>query len=154
MVCQVIVHVETKFIVGYALSCKKGEFVAQKHDGIRDLLTTLTYKMCKNVEAEPQLQALENERFNLRTAVTTPEARLDIKAGGFWSRGLTAFFVVRVTHVISKCSQNKPTSTIFKEHENKKKRILGVEMGKFPLLVFVRNGGIGGPRTNVLETFG
>ena len=104
--------------------------------------------MCKNVEAEPQLQALENERFYLRTAVTTPEARLDIKAGGFWSRGITAFFDVRVTHVNSKCNQNKPTSTIFKEHENDKKRkyqqrILDVEMGTFTPLIFGTNGGMG-----------
>ena len=130
-----------KFTVGHALSCKKGGFVAQRHDGIRDLLTTLTSKVCKNVEAEPRLQPLDNERFDLRTAVTSPEARLDIKAGGFWSRGVTTFFDVWVTHVNSKCNQNKPTSTIFKEHENEKKRkyqqrILDVEMGTFTPLVF------------------
>ena len=33
------------------------------------------------------LQPLDNERFNLRSAVTSPVARLDFKAGGFWSRG-------------------------------------------------------------------
>ena len=84
----------------------------------------------------------------MRTAVTSPEARLDIKAGGFWSRGVTAFFDVRVTHVNSKCNQNKPTSTIFKEHENEKKRkyqqrLLDVEMGTFTPLAFGTNGGIG-----------
>ena len=31
------------------------------------------------------------ERLHLRSAVTSSEARLDIKAGGFWSRGVTAF---------------------------------------------------------------
>ena len=35
--------------------------------------------------------------------------------GGFWSRGVTAFFDVRVTHVNSKCNQGKETSIIFKE---------------------------------------
>ena len=76
-----------KYTVRHALSCKKGGFVAQRHDGVRNLLTSLIGKVCTNVEVEPQLQPLDNERFNLRSAVTSPEARLDFKAGGFWSRG-------------------------------------------------------------------
>ena len=56
--------------------------VAQGHDGVRSLLTSLVGKVCTNVESEPQLQPLDNERFNLRSAVTSPEARLDLKAGG------------------------------------------------------------------------
>ena len=73
---------------------------------------------------------------------------MDIKAGGFWSRGVTAFFDVRVTHVNSKCNQSKPTSTIFKEQEDEKKRkyqqrVLDVEMGSFTPLVFGTNGGMG-----------
>ena len=96
-----------KYTVYHALSCKKGGFVAQRHDGVRNLLTSLIGKVCTNVEVEPQLQPLDNERFNLRTAVTSPEARLDFKAGGFWSRGVTAFFDVRVTHVNSKCNKGK-----------------------------------------------
>ena len=103
----------------------QGGFVAQRHDGLRNLLTSLIGKVCTTVEVEPQLQPLDNERFNLRTAVTSPEARLDFKAGGFWSRGVTAFFDVRVrqvSHVNSKCHQGKATFTIVKEHEEEKKR--------------------------------
>ena len=129
-----------KYTVCHALSCKRGGFVAQRHDGVRNLLTSLIGKVCTNVEVEPQLQPLDNERFNLRTAVTSPEARLDFKAGGFWSRGITAFFDVRVTHVNSKCNQRKATSTIFKEQEEGKKwkyqqRVLHFEMGSFTSLV-------------------
>ena len=62
----------------------------------------------------------DNERFNLRSAVTSPKARLDFMAGGFWSRGVTAFFDVRVTHVNSMCNQGKATSTIFEEQEEEK----------------------------------
>ena len=36
-----------------------------------------------NLSSEP------NERFNFGRAVTSPEARLDFKAGGVWSRGVT-----------------------------------------------------------------
>ena len=122
--------------------------MAHRHDGVRNLLTSLIGKVCTNVEVEPQLQPLDNERFNLRSAVTSPEARLDFKAGGFWSRGVTAFFAVRVTHVNSKYNQGKETSTIFKEQEEEKKRkyqqrVLDVEMGSFTPLVFGTNGGMG-----------
>ena len=122
--------------------------MAQRHDGVRNLLTSLIDKVCTNVEVEPQLQPLDNEQFNLRSAVTIPEPRLDIKAGGFWSRGVTAFFDVRVTHVNFKCNQGKPTSTIFKEQEDEKKRkyqqrVLDVQMASFTPLVFGTNGGMG-----------
>ena len=137
-----------KCTVCHALSCKKGGFMAHRHDGVRNLLTSLIGKVCTNVEVQPQLQPLHNERFSLRSAVTSPEARLDFKAGGFWSRGVTAFFAVRVTHVNSKYNQGKETSTIFKEQEEEKKRkyqqrVLDVEMGSFTPLVFGTNGGMG-----------
>ena len=112
------------------------------------MLTTFIDKICNNVEIEPRLQPLDNERFHLRSAVTSSEARLDIKAGGFWARGVTAFFDVRVTHVNCKCYQSNPTSEVFKEQEEEKKRkyqqrVLDVEMGSFTPLVFGTNGGMG-----------
>ena len=74
------------------------------------------------MEIEPRLQSLDNERPHLRIVVTSSEARLDIKAGGFWSRGITAFFDVRVTHVKFKCYQNETTSEVFKKQADEKKR--------------------------------
>ena len=76
------------------------------------------------------------------------KARLDMKAGGFWSSVVTAFFDVRVTNVNSKCNQRKATSTIFKEQGEEKtrkyqQRVLDVEMGPFTPLVFGTNGGMG-----------
>ena len=50
-----------KFTVGHALSCKKRGFVAQRRDGVRNLLTTFIDKICNNVEIEPCLQPLDNE---------------------------------------------------------------------------------------------
>ena len=45
-----------------------------------------------------------------------------MKARGFWTPGVTAFFDVRVPHVNSRSNQGKYTATIFKEQENEKKR--------------------------------
>ena len=66
-----------------------------------------------------------------------------MKAGGFWSRGVKAFFDVN-----SKCIQGKATSTIFKERDEEKKRkyqqrVLNVGMGSLPPLLFGTNGGMG-----------
>ena len=96
---------------------------------IRDSIS----KVCRNVETEPLLQPLDNEVFNLQSTVMSREARLDMKAGGFWTPGVTAFFDVRVTHVNSRSNQGKHTATIFKEQENEKKRkynqrVMNVEM--------------------------
>ena len=108
------------FTVNHALSCKKGGFVAQRHDTIRDLVTSHISKVCRNVETEPLLRLVDNEVFNLESTVTSREARLDMKAGGFWTPGVTAFFDVRVMHVNSRSNQGKYTATIFKEQENEK----------------------------------
>ena len=56
---------------------------------IQNLLTSLLSKVCKNVEVEPHLLLMDIDVFNLSSAVTSPQARLDIKAGSFWSRGET-----------------------------------------------------------------
>ena len=147
-----------KFTGCHALSYEKGGFAAQRHDGERNLLTTFIDRICNNAEIEPRLQPLDNERFHLWSAVTSSEARLDIKAGGggggVWARGVTAFFDVRVTHVNSKCYQSKTTSEVFKEQEEEKKRkyqqrVLDVEMGSFTPLVFGTNGGM----RNVCQRF-
>ena len=127
---------------------RKGSRVAKRHHDVRNLLTSLIGKVCTNIEVEPELQPLDNERFSLKSAATSPVARLDLKAGDFWSRGVTAYFDVRVTHVNSKCNQGKATSTIFKEQEEEKKRkhqqrLLDVEMGSFTPLVFGTKGGMG-----------
>ena len=114
------------FTVNHALSCKKGGFVAQRHDTIRDHLTSHISKVCRNVETEPLLQPLDNEVFNLPSTVTSRQARLDVKAGGFWTPGVTAFFDVRVTHVKSRSNQGKYTATILN---------LGLELGASELQV-------------------
>ena len=64
------------------MSCKKGGFVSVRHNDLRDLTTNMLSKVCKDVEIEPKLTALTDEVFGSRTANTTNEARLDIRARG------------------------------------------------------------------------
>ena len=44
-------------------------------------------EVCTNVEMEPRLQPFDGETLQLRTANREDEARLDLWATGFWSRG-------------------------------------------------------------------
>ena len=79
-----------------------------------------------------------------------------MKAGGFWTPGVMAFFDLRVTHVNSWSNQGKYTAMIFKEQENEKRkynqRVMDVEMGTFTPLVFGTNGGMGLDCQNFLRT--
>ena len=61
----VTVLVEKCFTVNYALSCKKGGFIAQRHYTIQDLLKSHISKVCGNVKTEPLLRPLDNKVFNL-----------------------------------------------------------------------------------------
>ena len=144
------------FDVTHALSCKKGGFVAERHDNVKNTLTTLLSKVCVDVESEPHLAPITREQFSYRTANTSDEARLDIKAKGFWRRGQTAFFDIRVTHVNSLTQKHQSTASIFRHHEMSKKReymqrVLDVENGSFTPLVFGTNGGLGRECENFLS---
>ena len=65
------------------MPCKKGGFVCNRHDIIRDLLTVCLNKVCTDVQDDPHLVPLLNEKFTLKSANKTDEAKLDIKAKGF-----------------------------------------------------------------------
>ena len=66
------------------------------HNEVRDLTASLLTEVCHNVSTEPCLQPITSETFPLASNNTRDDARLDVKARGFWSRGQDAFFDVRV----------------------------------------------------------
>ena len=118
--------------------------MAQRHDGLRNLLTTFIDKICNNVEIEPRLQPLDNERFHLRSAVTSSEARLTSKREVSGQDELRHFLMLK----LRTSTPSVPTSEVFKEREEEKKRkyqqrVLDVEMGSFTPLVFGTNSGMG-----------
>ena len=111
-------------------------------------MVNLLTEICHNVATEPRLQPISHEIFHHRSAITDDQARLDIRATGFWSRSQEAFFDVRIFHpsAPSNCSQS-PTAA-YRKHENEKKRQYGqrvrdIERGVFTPLVFTSSGGMG-----------
>ena len=124
------------FEVTHAMNCKKGGFVSIRHDTIRNFEANLIKKVCNDVEIEPHLIPVNND-----------EARLDIRARGFWRPGQSAFFDVRVTNTNAASQVAMPIEKIYKKHENEKKkqyndRVLNNEHGSFTPLVFSINGGM------------
>ena len=66
------------------MSCKKGGFINICHNDVRDLTTKPLSEVCHDVQVEPTLLPLTGKQMKHRTAIETNEARLDIKARGFW----------------------------------------------------------------------
>eukprot|EP00794_Sanderia_malayensis_P005131 gene5131-biopygen4184 len=95
-----------KFNVQHALSCKKGGFISQRHNQIRNMTALLLGEVCKDVRLEPALQPLTGEAFNSNVNISD-EARSDISARGFWQTGQVAFFDIRVFNPTANryCSQ-------------------------------------------------
>ena len=83
---------------------------------------------------EPHLIPLDNEHFPLRSATIGDEARLDIKAGGFWRRGQNAFFDIWITHINSTRNRNLPVEEIFRRNEAEKSVIIWKELLKYTYL--------------------
>eukprot|EP00731_Ephydatia_muelleri_P019440 Em0012g265a len=137
-----------QFYVDHAMTCHLGGFLTVRHNDIRDFTASLLTEVCHNVTTEPTLQPLNGETFSYRTANTDAEARADIRARGFWSKGQDAYFEVRVFHPNASSYVSKPLSALFRTHEQAKKReyeqrIHDVEHGVFTPLVFSTSGAMG-----------
>jgi len=68
------------FNVDHAMICKRGGFVIQCHNKLRDFEAEMLRMVCNGVGIEPVLQDITGKELN-RGANTAPDARL---ARGFW----------------------------------------------------------------------
>ena len=114
-----------------------GGFPTMRHNEIRDMTASLLTEVCHNVATEPPLQPLSGETLSARSANSNDNARLDIRARGFWNNHKDAFFDVRVFY------PNAPSNRsidAYRRHEHAKKREYGqrvrdIERGVFTPLV-------------------
>ena len=134
------------FSVEHAMVCRRGGFIIQRHDELRNLEADLLSSVCSDVEVEPVLQDITNEE--LRKAANKAEnARLDIHARGFWEKQRSAFFDVRVCYPNADTYKDLELSKIYQMHEEEKKRkyaerVNEIEHGTFTPLVFTTTGGM------------
>ena len=121
-----------------------GGFPKIRHNEIRDITATLLTEVCHNVATEPPLQPLTGETPTAHSANTDDNARLDIRARGFWNNSQDAFFDVRFFY--PNAPSNRSTDA-FRRHELAKKREYGqrvrdVECGVFTPLILSTNDGM------------
>ena len=64
------------FDVDHAMICKKGGFVIQRHNELRELEAELLSTECKDVQVEPVLQQITGETLN-RGANRAPRCPLE-----------------------------------------------------------------------------
>ena len=136
------------FNVTHALNCHRGGFVNIRHDNIRDFECNLLKSVVHDVESEPNLHPVVNKESYHRTAITSDEARLDVRARGFWRPGQNAFFDVRVTNADCSSQESMSIKSILRKHELEKKRgynkrVMEVEHGSFTPLIFTTTGVMG-----------
>ena len=136
------------FNVEHALTCNIGGFITIRHNDIRDKTAKLLSEVCNDVAVEPVLQPLSGENLRFKTSAREEDARVDVSARGFWTRGSRAFLDVRVFNPIARSYKSKSLESAYRQNENEKKRryserVREVEHGSFTPLVFTAFGGMG-----------
>ena len=97
------------------------------------------------------------EQFQRRSTITDDNARVDIRANGFWGeRFETAFFDVRVFNALAASSRSTSLAACYRNHESMKcnhyeEQIRCMEHSSFTLLVFSIFGGAGPLATVALK---
>ena len=70
------------FSISHALSCPHGAFSIICHNNVRGKLMS---EVCHDVQLESHLQPLSGELLHHKSAKLEDDARVDIKAAGFWA---------------------------------------------------------------------
>ena len=138
---------KTAFEPDHAMNCLTGGFIHRRHDGVRDIVANILKDVSYDVGTEPMLQPLSGETFPQSTN-TDDEARLDIKARGFWGREEMEFFDVRIFNPFARSHMNINLETVFRKNEQEKKkeyaeRVIRIEHGTFTPIVLSAYGGYG-----------
>ena len=137
------------FTVSHAFSCPHGAFPIIRHNDVRDLTAKLMSEVCHDVQVEPHLQPLSGELLRYKSAIQEDDARVDIRAAGFWGcRHHRSFFDVRVFNAFAESNQSPCPAATFRRHEGDKRRayeerVREVERGSFTPRVFSSSGGMG-----------
>ena len=145
------------FSVDHSQICHVGGFINLRHNEIRNIIANEMKITFKDVEIKPHLQPITGERLHPQTAITSNEARSDIRARGFWTNMQNAFFDISwvfYPHASSYLTKTLPA--LFKKFENEKKReygdrIVNIEQGSFTPLIFSSTGGMGNEASRVLK---
>ena len=135
------------FTTDHAMICKNGGFVTIRHNELRDTIHDMLSEVCIDVKKEPVLIPLTGEILNNESSNKLDNARVDVSAQDFWSKGQRAYFDIRVFDPMAPSYIDKELEKNHKKHEEDKRRsynqrIINVERGSFTPLVFTISGGM------------
>ena len=113
------------FTIDHAMICRHGGYPTLRHNEIRDLTASLLSEVCSDVQTEPSLQPVAGERLP-PSSNKKDDARLDIRARGFWCNDHpAAFFDVRVFHPNAASYRKSPIESVYRRHQSLKKQEYG-----------------------------
>ena len=72
-----------------AMNCKRGGIIVVRHNNVRDFAANLLKTIQNNVEIEPTLQEIDNERIDGRKGM---KHGLTYELEGVWRQRQNAFF--------------------------------------------------------------
>ena len=146
----------TQMTIHHAFTCPCGGYPTARHNEVRDVVAEAMRDAIHDVEIEPHLLAFQDEDLNGKTANRSVEARLDIRARGFWTRQQDAFFDIRVTHPKANLLSSTEVLKQRTVHEREKKRhyaerVNNIDRGTFTPLVFSTSGMVGREASRCLK---
>ena len=113
-----------RFTVSHAMSCKKGGLVVMRHNDV----SAEWHHLCAQalqpsaVSDEPLIHTGRAVPNAGNTGVeAAADSRGDVAAHGFWRRGTTAIFDVRITDTDAPTYRGQDPLTVLKRHEKEKK---------------------------------
>ena len=108
------------------MSCKKGGLILLRHNDVANEWHELCAQALtpSAVSDEPLIHNGQDSRNRDRAQRTIPEPELrgDVAAHGFWTRGSTAIFDIRVTDLENQSQRGTEASKVLARHEVEKKR--------------------------------
>ena len=134
--------------VDHAMTSPSGGYPTAQHIEVRDVVADAMCSVFADVETEPKLLSYTEEDLLGKMTNRAKEARVDIRANGFWTRQQEAFFGIRIMHPKANLSTLDDVKKQLTAHEREKKRshaerINVIDCGVFTPLVFTTNGMIG-----------
>ena len=135
------------FTTDHAMICKMGGFVTIRHNELRDTIHDMLSEVCVDVKKEPLLIPLTGEKLKNASSNKLDNARVDVSARDFWSKGQRAFFDIRVFDPMAQSYRDQSLESNHIIHEKDKQRtysqrIINIEHGSFTPLVFTISGGM------------
>jgi hypothetical protein len=136
------------FSLDHSQICKLGGFIHMRHNEGERLWAYTCSKIFKDVEAEPILEPLDDEKMYYKSAITTDDARSDVRVRGFWGNKQNAFFEMRYFYPFASSYNSKSLDSCFKSIAQTRKReyeerIVRVDNGSFTPMIMTTTGSMG-----------